>query len=72
MLKLLLSLKILNFYQKIKKIFPWTNVTIAKKKTYTSLIANLNILLKTTKIILTKIKFRKEKKFKKKKTNKRL
>jgi len=33
------------------------NVTIAKKKTYILFVANLNILLKITEIMLIKIKF---------------
>jgi len=64
--KLLLNLKILNFYLKIKKKNFETNVIVVKKRVYISLIINLNILLKTTKLILIKIKLRKKKKFKKK------
>ena len=57
MLKLLLSLKILNFYLKIKEIFFWINVIVIKKKAYALFVANLNILLKIAKIILIKIRF---------------
>ena len=56
-LKSLLNLKILGFHLKIKEIFFQINIIIAKKKTYTLFIVNLNILLKITKIILIKIKF---------------
>jgi len=71
-LKLLLNLKILSFYLKIKEIFFWINVIIVKKKIYVLFIINLNILLKITKIMLIKIKFQKEKKLGKKKINKHL
>ena len=56
-LKLLLNLRILSFYQKIKEIFFQINVTITKKRTYVLFIVNLNILLKITKIMPIKIKF---------------
>jgi len=72
MLELSLSLKTSGPYQKIKEIFLWTNVTIAKKRAYASLVANLNTPLETAEIMLIRIRLQRERRLGRRRTNKRL
>jgi len=56
MLELSSSLKTPSPHQKIREIFLWTNVIVAKKRACTLLVANLDILLETAEIMLIRIR----------------
>ena len=56
MLELSSSLKTPGPHQKIRETFLWTNVTVAKKRAYASLMANLDTPLETAKIMLIRIR----------------
>ena len=72
MLELSSSLRTPGPHQKIRETFLLTNVTVVKKRAYTSLMANRNILLETAEIMPIRTRFRKERRLGRRRTNRRL
>ena len=72
MLELSLSLRTPGPHPKIRETFLWTNVTIAKKRAYASLVANLDTPLETAEIMPTRTRLQRERKLGRRRTNKRL
>jgi len=72
MLELSSSLRTPGPHSKIREIFLWTNVTVAKKRACASLVANLDTSLETAEIMPTRIRFQRERRLGRRRTNKRL